>query len=34
MSVEDLRRSPMMGHILDALDNGKDYATTAVSCAR
>lgn len=24
MSVEDLRQSPMMGHMLDALDNGED----------
>ncbi len=24
MPVEDLRRSPMMGHMLDALDNGED----------
>ncbi len=24
MSVEDLRRSPMMNHMLDALDNGED----------
>jgi hypothetical protein len=24
MPVEDLRQSPMMGHILDALDNGED----------
>jgi DNA primase large subunit len=24
MSVEDLRQSPMMGHLLDALDNGED----------
>ena len=24
MSVEDLRQSPMMGHLLDALDNGDD----------
>ena len=24
MAVEDLRQSPMMGHMLDALDNGED----------
>ncbi len=24
MSVEDLRQSPMMSHMLDALDNGED----------
>ena len=24
MSVEDLRQSPMMNHLLDALDNGED----------
>jgi hypothetical protein len=24
MPVEDLRQSPMMGHLLDALDNGED----------
>ena len=24
MPVEDLRQSPMMGHMLDALDNGED----------
>ena len=24
MSVEDLRQSPTMGHMLDALDNGED----------
>jgi hypothetical protein len=24
MSVEDLRQSPMMNHMLDALDNGED----------
>jgi hypothetical protein len=30
MSVEDLRQSPMMGHLLDALDKGEDIATTAV----
>jgi hypothetical protein len=24
MSVEDLRQSPMMAHMLDALDNGED----------
>ena len=24
MPVEDLRQSPMMGHMLDALDNGQD----------
>jgi hypothetical protein len=24
MLVEDLRQSPMMGHMLDALDNGED----------
>ena len=24
MSVKDLRRSPMMSHLLDALDDGKD----------
>jgi hypothetical protein len=24
MAVEDLRQSPMMAHILDALDNGED----------
>lgn len=24
MSVEDLRQSPMMGHMLDALENGED----------
>ena len=24
MPVEDLRKSPMMAHMLDALDNGKD----------
>jgi len=24
MSVDDLRRSPMMGHLLDALDRGED----------
>ena len=24
MTVEDLRQSPMMGHMLDALDNGED----------
>jgi DNA primase large subunit len=24
MSVEDLRQSPMMGHLLDALNNGED----------
>jgi hypothetical protein len=24
MSVEDLRQSPMMGHLLDALGNGED----------
>lgn len=24
MAVEDLRRSPMMSHMLDALDNGED----------
>jgi DNA primase large subunit len=24
MSVEDLRQSPMMSHLLDALDNGED----------
>jgi hypothetical protein len=24
MSVEDLRQSPMMGHMLDALDKGED----------
>ncbi len=24
MSVEDLRRSPMMSHLLDALDDGED----------
>lgn len=31
MPVEDLRQSPMMGHMLDALDNGEDIATTDVS---
>ena len=24
MAVEDLRQSPMMGHLLDALENGED----------
>jgi hypothetical protein len=24
MAVEDLRQSPMMSHMLDALDNGED----------
>ncbi len=24
MAVEDLRQSPMMGHMLDALENGED----------
>jgi hypothetical protein len=24
MPIEDLRQSPMMGHMLDALDNGED----------
>ena len=29
MPVEDLRQSPMMNHVLDALERGEDIGTTA-----